>query len=84
MDYKTTYVMGLPKLSYGEKLYLILAYNECDENYEFIGKTVQLFPQSSRTRIERSLKKKGFLKDISTGRFSNSLKRFKLPFLEKV
>lgn len=54
MDVYTKYVMNIPNITYSDKCYLILAYDQCSE--EFIYKAFDVrkhFPAESYRRIEK-------------------------------
>lgn len=78
-DKFTWSVLSMKGLSNSEKVYLISAYPECNQNFEFNGKAVNTLPTSTRTRVERSLVEKGYLQEIGT-RKTNGLKKLKLLF----
>lgn len=78
-DKFTWSVLSMKGLSNSEKVYLISAYPECNQDFEFNGKAVNTLPTSTRTRVERSLVNKGYLQEIGT-RKTNGLKKFKLLF----
>lgn len=79
-DKFTWSVLSMKGLSNSEKVYLISAYPECNQDFEFNGKAVNTLPTSTRTRVERSLVNKGYLQEIGT-RKTNGLKKFKLLFI---
>lgn len=72
-------VLSMKGLSNSEKVYLISAYPECNQDFEFNGKAINTLPTSTRTRVERSLVNKGYLQEVGTRR-TNSLKKLKLLF----
>lgn len=78
-DKFTWSVLSMKGLSNSEKVYLISAYPECNQDFEFNGKAVNTLPTSTRTRVERSLVNKGYLQEIGT-RKTNGLKKLKLLF----
>lgn len=78
-DKFTWSVLSMKELSNSEKVYLISAYPECNQDFEFNGKAVNTLPTSTRTRVERSLVNKGYLQEIGT-RKTNGLKKLKLLF----
>lgn len=78
-DKFTWSVLSMKGLSNSEKVYLISAYPECNQDFEFNGKAVNTLPTSTRTRVERSLINKGYLQEIGT-RKTNGLKKLKLLF----
>lgn len=78
-DKFTWSVLSMKGLSNSEKVYLISAYPECNQDFEFNGKAVNTLPTSTRTRVERSLVNKGYLQEIETRR-TNGLKKLKLLF----
>lgn len=81
MNEKFTWsVLSMKGLSNSEKVYLISAYPECNQNFEFNGKAVTTLPTSTRTRVERSLIVKGYLQEIRSRKANNSLKKLKLLF----
>lgn len=56
MDVYTKYVMNIPNITYSDKCYLILAYDQCSE--EFVYKAFDVrkhFPAESYRRIEKRL-----------------------------
>lgn len=62
MNYYSKYVISLPNLSYAEKVYLLIAYDICDEDYGYYQRDVKkYFPTSSLIRIESGLLKKGHI-----------------------
>lgn len=79
-DKFTWSVLSMKGLSNSEKVYLISAYPECNQDFEFNGKAVNTLPTSTRTRVERSLVNKGYLQEIGT-RKTNGLKKLKLLFI---
>lgn len=80
MNEKFTWsVLSMKGLSNSEKVYLISAYPECNQNFEFNGKAVITLSTSTRTRVERSLVEKGYLQEVGTRRI-NGLKKLKLLF----
>ena len=55
MNYYARHVINIPDLSHGERLYLLLAYDACDEEYQYYQEIVRcVFPRSSIGRIENS------------------------------
>lgn len=78
-DKFTWSVLSMKGLSNSEKVYLISAYPECNQDFEFNGKAINTLPTSTRTRVERSLVNKGYLQEIGT-RKTNGLKKLKLLF----
>lgn len=78
-DKFTWSVLSMKGLSNSEKVYLISAYPECNQDFEFNGKAVNTLPTSTRTRVERSLVNKGYLQEAGT-RKTNGLKKLKLLF----
>lgn len=66
MNYYTRYVLSLPDLSYGERLYLIIAYDACDEEYRYYQEVVhKFFPKATIGRIETGLTEKGHISTIA-------------------
>lgn len=66
MNYYSRHVINIPDLSHGERLYLLLAYDACDEDYQYFQETVRcVFPRSSIGRIENSLVKKGHISTVA-------------------
>ena len=78
MNYYVRHVINIPDLSHGERLYLLLAYDACDEEYQYYQEIVRcVFPRSSIGRIENSLVKKGH---ISTVAYINKRKLLRLNY----
>ena len=56
MDIYTKFVMSIPNIHYSDKCYLILAYDQCDEEFNYIAKDIRKrFPRETSVRIEQRL-----------------------------
>lgn len=56
MDVYTKFVMSIPNIHYSDKCYLILAYDLCDEEFNYVARDVRKqFPAETYQRIERRL-----------------------------
>lgn len=56
MDVYTKFVMSIPEIHYSDKCYLILAYDECDEEFTFSPTNIRKqFPRETSVRIEKRL-----------------------------
>ena len=56
MDIYTKFVMSIPNIHYSDKCYLILAYDSCDEEFNYVAKNIRKqFPKETSVRIEQRL-----------------------------
>lgn len=56
MDVYTKFVMSIPDIHYSDKCYLILAYDLCDEEFNYVAKDIRKqFPKETGVRIEKRL-----------------------------
>ena len=56
MDIYTKFVMSIPNIHYSDKCYLILAYDSCDEEFNYVAKNIRKqFPRETSVRIEQRL-----------------------------
>lgn len=56
MDVYTKFVMSIPEIHYSDRCYLILAYDQCDEEFNYIAKDIRkCFPSETYSRIEKRL-----------------------------
>lgn len=56
MDIYTKFVMSIPNIHYSDKCYLILAYDSCDEEFNYVAKNIRKqFPRETGVRIEQRL-----------------------------
>lgn len=56
MDIYTKFVMSIPNIHYSDKCYLILAYDSCNEEFNYVAKNIRKqFPKETSVRIEQRL-----------------------------
>ena len=56
MDIYTKFVMSIPNINYSDRCYLILAYDSCDEEFNYVAKNIRKqFPRETNVRIEQRL-----------------------------
>lgn len=56
MDVYTKFVMSIPNIHYSDKCYLILAYDLCDEEFNYAARDIRKqFPRETSVRIEQRL-----------------------------
>lgn len=79
MDIYTKFVMNIPEIHYSDKCYLILAYDICDEEFNYVAKNIRKqFPRETCVRIEQRLL------DLNLIYRTKSKNKFKLNYTWKV
>ena len=78
MDIYTKFVMSIPNIHYSDKCYLILAYDSCDKEFNYVAKNIRKqFPRETSVRIEQRLL------DLNLIYRTKSKSKFRLNFVWK-